>query len=137
MINTISIALTGLDSASKKLNASASNIANLQTVGSLEPGAQAPYTPLTTQQTAITDGNGNGQGVRTDYAPRKNPFVPTYSPDSPFANADGIIGAPNVDLAEEAVNTILAKIQYKANIATLKAASELSDELLKVIDETA
>ena len=33
MMNSISIALTGLDSATRRLNTSASNIANLQTPG--------------------------------------------------------------------------------------------------------
>lgn len=137
MISSISIALTGLEAASKKLSASASNIANLQTVGSLEDGGQAPYTPIGTQQTALTDQNGSGLGVRSDYAPRNAPFVPVYSPDSPFANAEGIIGAPNIDLAEEAVNVMLAKTAYKANLATIATQSELSDELLRVLDKKA
>lgn len=135
MISSISIALTGLDSATKRLQASASNIANLQTVGSLEEGGQAPYTPLVTQQTAMTDTNGNGLGVRTGYAPKSPAFIPAYDPDSPFANAEGVIGVPNVDLAEEAVNLILAKTTYKANIATIKAAQETTDELLRLFDK--
>jgi len=137
MIGPINIALTGLAAANKQLNASASNIANLQTVGSLEEGAQEPYTPLRTQQSAITDGKGNGQGVKSTYAPKTNPFVPAYDPDSPFANSDGLIGVPNVDLAEEAVNLNLAEIQYKANIKTIEAASELSEELLRLFDDEA
>ena len=55
MINSISIALTGLAAASKKINASASNIANLQTTGSLKEGEQAPYTPITVQSKANVD----------------------------------------------------------------------------------
>jgi len=137
MIGAINIALTGLASASKQLSASASNIANIQTVGSLEDGKQAPYTPVGTQQTAVTDGNGNGQGVRTNFAPRNNPFVPAFDADSPFADENGIIGVPNVDLATEAVNISLAEIQYKANLKTIEAASELSDELLRVFDDEA
>lgn len=137
MISAINIALTGLTAASKQLNASASNIANLQTVGSLEEGGQAPYTPLTTQNTAITDESGNGQGVHSTYAPRNNPFVPSYDADSPFADENGIIGVPNIDLAEEAVNLNLAEIQYKANIKTIQAASELSNELLNIFDDEA
>ena len=137
MIGTINIALSGLGAATKQLNASASNIANLQTVGSLEEGAQAPYTPLTTTQNAITDQNGNPQGVRATFAPRNNPFVPTYDPDSPFADENGIIGVPNVDLATEAVNLNLAEIQYKANIAVIETASELSDELFRIVDDEA
>ena len=137
MISAINIALTGLTAASKQLNASASNIANFQTVGSLEEGAQAPYTPLTTQQTAVTDGEGNPQGVRSEFTPRNNPFVPAFDPDSPFADENGIIGVPNVDLATEAVNINISEIQFKASAALIRTASELSDELFRIIDDQA
>lgn len=135
MISTINIALTGLAAASRQLSASAANIANVQTVGSLEDGKQKPYTPLTTQQTAITDSNANPQGVRTDFIAQNNPFVPAFDPDSPFADENGIIGVPNVDLATEAININLAEIQYKANLKTIETVSELSEELFRVFDE--
>lgn len=137
MIGAINIALTGLTAASKQLLASASNIANLQTTGSLEDDKQAPYTPLRTQQTAITDNQGNGQGVQATYTAKDPAFVPSYDPDSPFADENGIIGVPNIDLAEEAVNVNLAKIQYKANLKTIQAASDLSMELFRVLDDKA
>ena len=133
----INIALTGLTAATKDLSVSASNIANFQTVGSLEEGEQAPFTPLTTQRTAITDSTGNPQGVRSDFVPRDNPFVPAFDPDSPFANEDGIIGVPNVDLATEAVNLNIAELQFKASAALIRTASELSDELLRIVDDEA
>lgn len=135
MISAIQIALSGLTAATNRLSASASNIANIQTAGSLEEGQQAPYTPLTTQQTAQTDNQGNGQGVLSEVVPRDNPFVQAYDPDSPFADEDGIIGIPNINLAEEAVNIQLAETTYKANIATLKTVEELSDELLRIFDK--
>jgi flagellar basal-body rod protein FlgC len=137
MINVIGIALTGLAAATKKVAASASNIANMQTAGSLEEGKQAPYTPITTQQATITDQSGNSLGVSSQFVPKSNPYYSLYSPDSPFANEEGVIGMPNVDLAEEAVNMMIAEATYKANIATIKTADELTDELLRMVDEKA
>ncbi|MCM2344253.1 MAG: flagellar basal body protein [Alphaproteobacteria bacterium] len=134
MINTIQIALSGLNAASRKVEASASNIANMQTMGSLENPEAAPYTPLATQQTALTDGQGNGLGVKSDFIPKPQPFTPAYAPDSPFANAQGLVGAPNVDLAEEAVNLSIAKTAYKANVAVIKTTEDMTDELLSVFD---
>lgn len=135
MVNTITIALSGLEAASKRLQASASNIANLQTVGSLEEGGQAPYTPLATQQTTQIDAQGNPLAVSTNFSPINNPFVPTYDPDSPFANEEGLIGAPNINLAGEAVNLKLAELSYKANLLTIKTAEEMSEELLNIFDD--
>jgi flagellar basal-body rod protein FlgC len=137
MLGPIGIALSGLTAASKKVEASASNIANLQTVGSLEEGKQAPYTPITTQQTAITGENGEGLGVTSNFVAKGNPYYSAYSPDSPFANEQGIIGVPNVDLAEEAVNLQIARATYKANAAVIRVSEDLSDELLRVLDEEA
>lgn len=134
MINAIQIALSGLTAASRKVEASASNIANMQTVGSLDNPEAAPYTPLVTQQTALTGGQNGGAGVKSDFIPKNQPFTPAYDPDSPFANVDGIIGAPNVDLAEEAVNLSIAKATYKANVAVIKTSEEMTDELLKAFD---
>lgn len=135
MAGPINIALTGLTAATRQLNATASNIANLTTVGSLEEGGQAPYTPLTTEQTTINGQSGQPFGVNSAFAPRNPPFVPAFDPDSPFADENGVIGVPNINLAEEIVNLNLAEIQFKANISIIETAAELDEELLNIFDE--
>ena len=135
MAGPINIALTGLTAATRQLNASASNIANLQTVGSLQEGGQAPYTPLTTSQTTVTGEGGQPFGVNSTYAPRNPPFVPAFDPDSPFADENGVIGVPNINLAEEAVNLNLAELTFKANVSVIETAADLDKELLSIFDE--
>ena len=135
MVSSISIALTGLDAASKRLNASASNIANLQTTGSLEEGGQKPYAPVTTQHTAITDTQGGVQGVSTKMVQRSDPFVAAFDPDSPHADANGLIGVPDIDLSEEAVHMLLAETQFKASLAALRTSDEMSSELFRLFDK--
>jgi flagellar basal-body rod protein FlgC len=137
MVNAISIALSGLHAAVKKLNAGASNIANMGTVGALDDPDRAPYTPLETQQTALSLPDGEGAGVVSHTRAKAQPFTPAYDPDSPFANEEGLIGVPHVDLAEEAVNLKLAETSYKAGLATIKVAEEMSDELLGLFDDEA
>ncbi|MBX2833847.1 MAG: flagellar biosynthesis protein FlgC [Micavibrio sp.] len=132
MINAITTALTGLAAASQKVTASANNIANVTTGGSLEDGEKAPYTPQTVQQETL-----KGGGVKTNIAAKNPPFTPSYSPDSPLADSNGIIGLPNVDLAEEGVNLMLSEVEYKANLKVIETAAELSDELIKSLDKKA
>ena len=133
MIGAISTALTGLIASSKKVEASASNIANMGSAGSLDPASpNKPYQALTTVQTA----NGTG-GVTAGNIPKQPGVVNAYAPDSPFANADGLVAVPNVDLAEEAVNLKIAELTYKANIGVLKTAQEMSEELSRLLDEKA
>jgi flagellar basal-body rod protein FlgC len=134
MIGAISTAITGLFAAGKRVEASANNIANAQSEGSLDPNSpNQPYQAQTTVQKAV----GESGGVAAYNIPKNPSVVGVYDPNSPFADANGNIGVPNVDLAEEAVNLKLAEISYKANLATIKTASEMSDALLNIVDEKA
>lgn len=134
MMNAIHTALSGLLAASKRVEAVASNVANVQTAGSLEDPDNAPYTPLTVQQDTLKGTDGQSFGVKAEFAPRNPAFVLAYDPDSPFADENGVIGLPDVDLAEEAVNMDIARAAYKANLAVIKTADEMSDDLLKTFD---
>lgn len=132
MMNAIGIALSGLHAASKKVQAAASNIANMHTAGAPDGGSPAPYNALTTAQTAQ-----DGGGVRSAIIGKTPGFVPSYDPGSPFANEQGRVDAPNVDLAEEAVTMTQAKAAYKASAAVMRTANEMQDELLKSFDRDA
>lgn len=138
MVNTIQTSLSGLLASTKKLDAASSNIANADTVGKLaDAQAQSaetgtPYTPLTVSQTAGPNG-----GVQSEIVPRSQPFVPSYAPDSPFADGNGLVAAPNVDLAEELVNSKAAEMAYKSNASVLKTANEMQDTLIKALDKNA
>ncbi len=132
MINAIGIALSGLNAASQQIDASAANIANAGDAGSLTNPSQAPYTPVTVQQTT-----GAGGSVNTVVVPKTPPFVPAFDPSSPFANSSGLVGEPNVDLTQEAVNIDVAKTAYRANLAVIKTAKEMDDALFSVFDTKA
>ena len=138
MIKAIQIALSGLQAASSRVAASASNIANLSTSGALDPAdGPPPYQAVTSVQSTVTDQSGESLGVRSSVIPTNRPSVAAYDPGSPFANTDGLIGVPNVDLAEEAVNLQIARTAYKANLKTIQTASEMQNELLNVFDRDA
>ncbi len=137
MINAISTALSGLIASGKRAEASASNIANLGSSGSIEPGGKPPYQPLTVQQTSNTARDGTPLGVKSEFIPKEPGITPSFSPDSPFANEEGIIGVPNVNLAEEAVNLKIVELSYKANVNTIEVAGEMQEDLLRVFDDEA
>lgn len=132
MMNTIQNVLSGLVASSKKIEANASNIANADTAGSLEEGKQAPYAPVDIVDTTTANG-----GVKSEAIPRPSPFVPSYEPDSPFADDEGIIGMPNVNLDEELTGSLVAKNSYQANLSVFKTVQEMQDTLLDAIDRDA
>ena len=132
MTNAIGIALSGLHSASTKLNASANNIANTLSVGSLDGSEQAPYTAQTTVSYAQDSKTG---GVLTKIVPKDPGFIAAYAPNSPLADENGVVGVPNADYAEDIVHMKFAELSYKANIGVIKTASEMSKELLSLFDK--
>ncbi len=125
----------GLAAAKKRLDTSASNIANSATTGSTDKGGKQPYRSQRVEQTAVTDGNGNPLGVNAVSVDKDPAYVPAYDPGSPFADENGNEGVPNVSLAEEAKNMKLAGYAYKANAEVIEAAGEMEEDLLKTFDE--
>ena len=128
-------ALSGLTAASRHLDASASNTANARTTGPLPadgnlaavqatPASGSPYVPVQAVNTAQPTG-----GVRASLAPMSPALFAEYQPDSADANADGMVAAPNVDLARETVQQMIAGTTYKANAKVAQAA----DEMLKSV----
>ncbi len=137
MTNALSAALSGLGASLKRLGTAASNIANVQTSGSLEPGGKKAYEARTVVQTAQVTGDGQGAGVSAEVVLKREPFVPVYQPDSVDANAQGMVAMPNVDLAEEIVGLKMASLTYRANVKVMEAVARLSEETGRLLDEKA
>lgn len=132
MSSISSIAVSGLNAATRRVEVSASNIANQQSTGALPSangavptGAPQAYRPLQVNQ---TDAAGGGtQTTTTQVSPGT---VAVSDPQAPFANADGMVAAPNVDLAQELIGQMVAKYSYAANLASLKADDKMTKSLL-------
>jgi flagellar basal-body rod protein FlgC len=122
-------ALSGLQAATKRVVGAANNIANLNDVTALSPKAGDPpqFQPLLTTQTALASGGTVAQFQNVTPA-----SVPSFQPDSPFANADGLVAVPNVDLATEMIDSMTASTSYKANLKVIEVARQMQDQLLKI-----
>lgn len=123
MINPILTSLSGLQAASKKAEVAASNVANADSIG---------YTPKDVETVSNQAG-----GVNVTVLERTPAFSPLYSPDSPFADAEGIVYAPAVNIDEELLATKTAEMSYKANIAVMRTQIDMQDTLHRALDEKA
>ena len=130
MVDAVSVALSGLLAQGQRLAASANNIANAGTSGRI-PTAENPastvYRPLDVSYTALT------AGVRATVTEDPDGYSPVFSPTSPFANEEGFIAVPNVDLVKESVNALQSKMLYKANLGVIKAEREMLDALMNTL----
>lgn len=136
MASIADISASGLFAQSQRLNASASNVANVRSRGALPgadgttpSGATEVYQPIQTTQTALAQ-NGQPAGTRATYTPITPAYIPEYAPDESFANDSGVVAAPKVDLAGERINQISAAAAYKANAAALRTEDEMLKSLL-------
>ena len=145
-MSTLSIATSGLSAASLRLEVTASNIANALTTGPLpaSEGSNASgaansnsnsnfsaYVPLQVNQVDQTNGSTPG-GTNAVVSTVSPSFVPQYDPNSPFANQDGLIAAPNVDLASQFVQLLTAKYSFAANAKVMQAYDNTQKSLLDI-----
>lgn len=133
------IARSGLAASSLRVEATASNIANASARGPLpEDGSDASasglYQPLTVVQTPVVTGATPG-GVQASIVPITPSYVAVYEPGSSYANEDGMVAAPNVDLAQNVVSLEEAKAAYKANLAVIETVDEMYDALFEIFDD--
>ena len=125
----ITNALSGLQGASMRLNASASNVANIHSTNT-QRGANVentPYRPLDVVQQSRDTG-----GVVSSY--RADGSTPTqhYDPSHPSANADGLVATPNVSLDKEVANQKLSTYTYNANLKVMQTADNMMESLLNI-----
>lgn len=134
-MNIMSISTSGLMAAVARLNASASNTANSEDYGALDDsgaasGAPAAYQPVQAVSHAASSNLSGGVAVTIQAEqPSENP---AYQPDLPFANAEGMVAAPNVDPVQETAAQIDALNQFKANLAAIRTADEMQKALMNL-----
>ncbi|NYT87070.1 flagellar basal body rod protein FlgC [Pollutimonas harenae] len=128
------IAGSALTAQSQRMNVTASNLANADSVTG--PDGQ-PYrarqvvfqmTPVAGQsQTAAVGGVRVAAVVESAAPPRLQ-----YDPKNPLANADGYVAMPNVDVVAETVNMISASRSYQANVEVINTAKSLMMRTLSI-----
>jgi flagellar basal-body rod protein FlgC len=134
VIGSFSPVLSGIGAAAKRFDVASSNIVHAFDTGPSHPGRVSPvgpaeaarayrdpvYRPRDVVQTTNADG-----GTRADTVERKPAEKPAYKPDDPFADKEGLVARPNVDLASEFVNIILAQRAYEAAFKALAARDKV------------
>jgi flagellar basal-body rod protein FlgC len=126
------IAVSGLNVASLRLQVAASNIANARSDGPL-PGTPNPenfppaYSPLRVNQ--VDSLLGGTSATVTHVSPST---VTAFDPYAAYADDRGIVAGPNVDLADELVQALTARFSYAANAKVIRADAQVSAALFDI-----
>ena len=130
VFNVFSIAGSALTAQSARLNAVASNLANADSVANANG---QPYRAKQVVFAATPVGSEGGQGVRvTQVVESAAPLRLQYDPKSPFANDQGYVSMPNVNVVEEMVNMISASRAYQTNAEMMNTAKQLMLKTLAI-----
>jgi len=124
------IAGSGMAAQSVRLNTTASNLANADSVSSTANGvykARHPIFEAVRAQMAMQSAAAESQpavkvsGIYESTAPANQRF----EPGNPLADANGYVYAPAVNVVEEMVNMISASRSYQNNVEVMNTSKDL------------
>ncbi|EJC61514.1 flagellar basal body rod protein FlgC [Alcaligenes ammonioxydans] len=117
------IAGSALTAQSQRMNVSASNLANADSV--VGPDGQ-PYKARQVVFQMTPQGNSPVGGVQVLGVQESNaPGRLQYDPGNPYADAQGYVTLPNVDVVAETVNMLAASRSYQANVEVVNTSKNL------------
>jgi flagellar basal-body rod protein FlgC len=135
LFNVFNTAGSALNAQTIRLNTTASNLANAESVDGDPTKVYRARHPVfqTMMDTsgASFDQQDAGVGVRVlGVIESKTAPVMRYQPDNPVANTDGYVYSSNVNSIEEMTNMISANRSFATNVECINTARDL---LLKTI----
>ena len=135
LFNVFNVAGSALNAETIRLNTTASNLANAESVNGdvtkVYRARHPVFQAMMNDADSGFDDQGEAKGVRVmGIVESTAPPLKTYQPDSPVADKDGYVYASNVNSIEEMTNMISANRSFATNV---EAVNTVRDLLLKVI----
>jgi len=126
LLNIFDIAGSAMTAQSQRLNVSASNLANADSVTG--PDGQPYVAKQVIFQSTPASGGVKVAGVVDDPTPARL----VYDPGNPMADQKGYVKMPNVDVVAESVNTMSASRSYQANVEVLNTVKSMMMKTLTI-----
>lgn len=124
--NIFDIAGSGMSAQTVRLNTTASNLANADSVSTKAEDAYKARHPVFKAVQAALGADATGQQVQVAGITQSTAEAQArYEPGNPLANADGYVYASNVNTVEEMVDMISASRSYQNNVGVMNTSKEL------------
>lgn len=139
LYNVFNITGTGMSAQSVRLNTTASNLANAQSVASSVNETYKARHPVFAEM--LTDGflkeregvfDTNGGVEVLGIVESKAPYNLRYEPHHPMADDKGFVTYPNVNVVEEMTNMISASRSFQMNVELMNTAKTLAQRVLSL-----
>ena len=120
------VAGTGMSAQSVRLNTTASNLANADSISGDPTKVYKAKHPLFEAVRNGLGANSATSGVAVNGIVESQ-AAPTarYEPGNPLADANGFVYAPNVNTVEEMVDMISASRSYQNNVEVMNTAKDM------------
>jgi len=131
LLKIFDVAGSGMAAQSARLNTTASNMANADSIASSEADAYHAKQPLFSAVQQQVNGQMETGGVRTlGITESQAPIQARYEPSNPLADANGNVYSSNVNTVDELVNMISASRSYQNNVEVMNSAKQLMQKTL-------
>ncbi|MFK8077114.1 MAG: flagellar basal body rod protein FlgC [Granulosicoccus sp.] len=127
-LSIFDIAGSAMRAQNLRLNTTASNLANVNTVTG---SAEEAYRSRQPVFAAVLNGQIGGVESRGVVESNRQPEM-RYEPGHPLANEEGYIFGSNVDSVEEMANMMSATRSYQSNVDMLSTVRQLMLQTLKM-----
>ncbi len=131
LMSVFNISSSAMNAQSVRLNTTASNLANAESVSSTEAGAYRSR--QTVFETVMNNVTGEVKGVAvTGVVQSDAPVMRQYSPANPLADKEGYIYRSNVNTMEEMANMISASRSYQNNVEVMNTSKQMLISTLRL-----
>ncbi len=126
LFKVFDIAGSALSAQTVRLNTTASNMANADTVSGSEETAYRARHPVFATVLKAASGGSEVAGVRVaGIVEDAAPIEKRYRPGHPLADENGYVYTTNVNVVEEMVNMISASRNYQNNVELMNTSKQL------------
>ena len=134
LFDVFDIAGSAMQAESIRLNVTASNLANAQSMGADEASTyRARHPVFSAVMQSLHGGQGHNVGVKVDgIVESQQPPEKRFQPGHPMANEDGYIFLPNVSMVDEMSNMISASRSYQSNVEVLNTSKQMMMATLRL-----
>lgn len=134
LIDTLSVASSGLSAQRVRLQTVSSNIANAESIDAQGNPYQRKVVNLSSQA-ADPFGDALSQAIQhvsIDGVEQREDFVEVYEPTNAFADEFGMVRKPNINPMTEMVDMMSASRSYEANSTVIDATRDLVNRAISL-----
>ena len=127
LFSIFNVAGSGMSAESVRLNTTASNLANANSISSSAGETYKARHPIfATALSSALSNETSALGVEVKGIVESNkPLEAQYNPNHPLANAEGYIYKPNVNVMEEMANMISASQSYQTQVQVSETSKKM------------